>query len=72
MEFEIENGILKKYEPKSPCAVVPDGVIEIGDRVFSGCDSLKSVILPQSVQKIGVEAFLWCGNLTDATLAKRS
>lgn len=34
MEFEIENGILKKYEPKSFCATMPDSLKKIGNDAF--------------------------------------
>ncbi len=38
--------------------VIPDGVVEIGDRAFSNKKALQSVTIPASVTKIGSEAFL--------------
>jgi hypothetical protein len=40
----------------------------IGDNAFSGCDSLTSVTLPDSVTSIGRYAFIGCGNLTSITI----
>ena len=47
---------------------VPDGILAIGDRAFSGCDSLTSVTLPDSLTSIGDGAFYRCSFLTTATL----
>lgn len=36
---------------------IPEGVTNIGDSAFSGCNYLKSVILPSTIEKIGRQAF---------------
>lgn len=41
-------------------AVIPDGTISIGDAAFSLCPLLKQVVIPASVECIGVAAF--CGS----------
>lgn len=33
-EFEIENGVLKKYKGNSNSVIIPDGVTSIGDSAF--------------------------------------
>ena len=40
----------------------------IGESAFSGCDSLTSVVIPDSVTSIGYEAFRDCTNLTSVVI----
>ena len=47
---------ISKYKIKSGTAV-------IGDNAFSLCESLQSVIIPDSVTTIGNSAFFWCVSL---------
>lgn len=37
--------------------VIPDDILVIGNKAFSGCSKLKSIILPESLTKIGYDAF---------------
>lgn len=37
--------------------VLPEGVRTIGDRAFNGCDAIKSVSLPSSLECVGTESF---------------
>ena len=48
--------------------VFPEGFTEVGDSVFQGCGSLKSVTIPESVKSIGTTAFADCSNLEDVSL----
>ena len=45
--------------------VVEDGVTSIGLAAFSGCENLKSVVLPASIKKINYSPFFECPALTD-------
>ena len=45
--------------------VIPDGVEEILQCVFSGCSRLRSVTIPKSTKRIGGFAFGFCRNLTE-------
>lgn len=47
---------------------IPDGVMEIGWRAFSGCKKLTSITIPNTVKEIDVDAFEDCGKLTNVTL----
>ena len=67
-EFEIENGVLKKYSGKSDEVVIPAGVISIGDSAFYGCSGLTSVTIPAGVTEIGAAAFYGCSGLTSVTI----
>lgn len=40
--------------------VIPEGVVSIEDRAFSGCEALKKVTLPESLREIGKSAFSHC------------
>ena len=62
-EFEIENGVLKKYNGKGGDIVIPEGVEEISNYVFKNRRSLTSVRIPNSVKTIGECAFAACSNL---------
>lgn len=48
-DFEIEEGILKKYTGAGGDIVIPDGVAEIGERAFAYCNSLTSITIPSGV-----------------------
>ncbi|MBR3045633.1 MAG: leucine-rich repeat protein [Oscillospiraceae bacterium] len=47
----------------------PNGLTEIGDGAFSGCSGIQSVILPDSVTKVGKHAFQNC-DLSELKLSK--
>ena len=38
-------------------AIIPDGVLSIGDNAFANCGVLTDVVIPKSVTEIGVDAF---------------
>ena len=70
-DFVIVNGVLKKYKKytgKDADVVIPDGVMEIGDRAFYGCSGLTSITIPDSVTEIGWSAFYGCSGLTSITI----
>ena len=45
--------------------VVPDGVEEICNLAFKDCNNLKTLTLPSSIKRIGLNAFYRCENLSD-------
>ena len=70
MGFKIKDGVLAEYIPEKGVTevVIPEGVKEIGWRVFEHCTKLKSVKIPDSVVEIGSSAFLGCKSLTSVII----
>ena len=67
-DFEIENGVLKKYKGKGGDVVIPSGVTRIEYYAFDDCDSLTSIEIPDSVTSIGYSAFSSCNSLTSINI----
>lgn len=62
--FLIQHGVLMSYAPSGTHrAIVPDGVLVLGARAFSGCPDLQEVVLPRSLVSICDCAFNHCRNL---------
>ena len=68
MSFEIENGVLLKYDGDDTDVIIPDGVTVIGKQAFMFCKALRSVTLPEGVTEIGEWAFCGCKSLGSVTL----
>ena len=47
---------------------IPEGVTKIPDNVFAECDQLTSVVIPDSVDSIGMQAFLHCTKLKEVEI----
>ena len=69
-DFEIENGVLKKYKGQGGDVVVPNGVVNIGESAFEDCSSLTSIVLPNGLMDIRDGAFSGCSSLTRVVLPK--
>ena len=67
-DFIIKNGVLMKYTGTEQEVVIPEGVVEIGKKVFYSCDALTKVVLPKGVKIIGESAFQECTRLAEITL----
>ena len=61
-DFEIEDGVLKKYNGSAKEIFIPSSVICIGEWAFYGCSS-SSIFIPSSVTSIGEAAFYGCSSL---------
>ncbi len=48
--------------------VIPDGVTEIDDHAFLGCQKLTGVTIPDSIATIGESAFQGCAELAEVTI----
>ena len=67
-DFDIEEGVLKKYKGKASVVEIPFGVTSIGDSAFSECESLVSVVIPYGVTSIGEYAFFECKSLVSVVI----
>jgi uncharacterized repeat protein (TIGR02543 family) len=66
--FEIVDGVLVGANLKGNAdIVIPDGVLDIGQRVFEEETVLASVVIPNSVTNIGYSVFDGCTSLTNVT-----
>ncbi|MCM1309043.1 MAG: leucine-rich repeat protein, partial [Butyrivibrio sp.] len=62
--FEIEDGVLIKYNGYRSHVIIPSEVTAIADNAFNNKDSVQSVEIPSTVKTIGDNAFYDCDNLT--------
>ena len=69
-DFEIQNGVLIKYNGYAAEVIIPDSVTSIGERAFWYCRSLTSITIPGSVKEIGKNAFIRCKNLKTVHLPR--
>ena len=57
--FQIENNVLIKVNSSKDKIIVPEGVEEIGNGTFYK-SLVKEVVLPKSLKKIDMNAFIYC------------
>ncbi|MFQ9515833.1 MAG: leucine-rich repeat domain-containing protein [Eubacterium sp.] len=72
-----DDGVLIRYIGNDQEVIIPSNVKEIAPRAFRNRryytnekSKLEKVVIPESVQTIGEEAFAMCDKLTDVTLPK--
>lgn len=56
------------FNSKVESVIFEEGCTEIPKGIFSGCDNLKSVKLPESIRYIREEAFSFCGTIPELVL----
>ena len=72
-EFGVEYSkdgrkLLKAPQKLDGTYSIKEGVRIICNNAFSGCFSLKSLVIPDSVTRIGEGAFLWCSSLSEIVI----
>ena len=67
-DFEIIACELIKYNGAAVDVIIPDSVIHIGSKAFSGRAGLRSVVIPDRVTSIGNNVFAGCSGLTEITI----
>lgn len=67
--FEYEDNALIRYNGDgNDEAVIPDGIGEIAEYAFAGCEELRRIIVPSGVKNIGQKAFWGCSGLREIVL----
>ena len=73
MNFELENGVLKKYsedwDERGKDIVLPEGIHSISEKAFYRA-SIKTIVLPEGLVSIGESAFERCENLQSVSFPK--
>ena len=62
-EFEINDGVLVRYNGEDTEVRVPAGVTQIGEGAFLNKSKIAGVYIPKGVTNIGSRAFEGCKNL---------
>lgn len=70
-DFIIEDNVLKAYTGHSSIVNIPYGVIEIAAGCFMGRCGISKVIIPDTVIKIGTQAFKNCMDLKEIVASPR-
>ena len=66
--YDKARTVLIQYPCGKTTAVLAEGVLDIGEYAFGGCDLLTSVTLPSSVLRLGEHAFDACTSLSAVTV----
>ncbi len=68
-DFEIRNGVLKKYKGASPSVVLPKEVTKIAAYAFRKCTKLERITLPAGLREIERDAFSDCKSLKEVRIS---
>ena len=69
-DFDIQDGVLVKYNGQGGDVIIPDGITTIGDYAFYYCIDLTSVIIPSSIRYISEFAFCECWALKRVSISE--
>ena len=70
-EFDVKEGVLRRYRGKAEIVEVPYGVAKVGAGAFKNNRELLRVIFPNTVTEIADEAFIGCDGLQSIVYAER-
>lgn len=69
-DFEVKNGVLKKYIGTEKKVIVPDGIKKIAWNAFDRELGIEEVSIPYGVTEIAEEVFFHCDTLKKVSLPK--
>lgn len=64
----VENETVIGYVGEDSTVIIPDGIINIGDKAFSGKTNISVLVLPEGIENIGQEAFANCTGLSNVII----
>lgn len=67
--YQIGRGVFSHKDVVS--VIMPESVIAIDDKAFSGCSNLTSVVIGENVTSIGEFAFYYCSRLTSIIIPEK-
>ena len=67
-DFVIRAGILESYNGASSDIIVPDNVIKISQKAFSGLPGIRTIALSKSISEIPDAAFEGCADLEEVII----
>lgn len=60
--YYVRDGVLLAFAPSGvTSAILPEGIVRIGDNVFGACEQLTEIVLPSGLTSIGNNAFWYSG-----------
>ena len=68
-EFEVDQGVLKKYNGNETIVSIPSDVTSIGNGAFEECVIIRGISMGENVTSIGKKAFYGCVSLESITLS---
>lgn len=71
VDFDLSEGVLRKYMGKEKQVIIPNGVEEIADFAFYNCDTMETIQLPETLTTIGSFAFYGCDCLERVDVSKQ-
>ena len=51
---------------------MPASITTIGNGSFAGCGSIRSIVIPETMERVGLNAFSQCKNLTEVVVSSHS
>ena len=71
-DFEIEDGVLTKYNGQNSDLILPEGITHIGKYSVSGNTNIKSITIPKTVTKIDEYGFSFSDNIKKINVDKEN
>lgn len=71
-DFQIQDGVLMKYNGKGGKVTIPDSITKINSTAFYNCKELTEITIPSTVTQIGDSVFLGCSKLSKINVSNKN